>query len=115
MEEPEEDVYCVCRGPYSKHRFMIECYSCKEWFHGDCVGVSEGDADNIEDYYCSQCQVHHGPPKLKGERVSHVPAGFEGRLKHATVRNFYESLDTGRFLNSNHVVHYLTCGGISCA
>ena len=36
MAEPEggDDLYCLCRRPYQDSEFMIECYVCKDWFHG---------------------------------------------------------------------------------
>ena len=33
---------------------MIECDSCKEWFHGQCIGLSE-DQNNIQSYICIGC------------------------------------------------------------
>ena len=33
--------YCICRRGDDGLVFMIECDSCKEWFHGDCVGISK--------------------------------------------------------------------------
>ena len=26
-----------------------------EWFHGECVRVTEQDADQIEDHFCDTC------------------------------------------------------------
>ena len=40
--------YCICRR--GKEGFMIQCSDCNEWFHGECVRVTEQDADQIEDY-----------------------------------------------------------------
>ena len=31
------------------------CDNCEEWFHGDCVGITEKDAKLIKNYYCFQC------------------------------------------------------------
>ena len=53
--EDEEPVYCVCRGPDDGKRFMISCDYCVEWYHGDCIGVKEEEADNIEKFYCNSC------------------------------------------------------------
>jgi len=35
---------------------MIECDTCQEWFHGSCVGVTEGDAKFMETYACPDCE-----------------------------------------------------------
>ena len=61
-KQPSEAVYCVCRRPHSGNEFMIQCDRCEEWFHGECVGVTEEDAEEIDDYECSLCS---GPPKKK--------------------------------------------------
>uniref|UniRef100_G3W6X4 Death-inducer obliterator 1 n=1 Tax=Sarcophilus harrisii TaxID=9305 RepID=G3W6X4_SARHA len=73
-EEPEELVkrkpecevydpnalYCICRQPHN-NRFMICCDRCEEWFHGDCVGISEARGRllerNGEDYICPNCTI----------------------------------------------------------
>uniref|UniRef100_A0A8C9KM29 TFIIS central domain-containing protein n=1 Tax=Panthera tigris altaica TaxID=74533 RepID=A0A8C9KM29_PANTA len=42
-------------------RFMICCDRCEEWFHGDCVGISEARGRllerNGEDYICPHCTI----------------------------------------------------------
>ena len=105
------NVYCICRGGYSELRFMIECHACKEWFHGDCVGILEKEADQIEEYYCTSCQNSHGPSKLKSNlaRTSHKPEEFE-LIEHPAIKNFYQALDDTSFLDSSHVVTYLANG-----
>jgi len=34
-----EKLYCICKSPYDGTRPMIECDSCKDWFHFDCVSL----------------------------------------------------------------------------
>lgn len=48
-------LYCICRKPYDKPRFMIACDECDQWFHGECVGMNERDGGLIELYYCPAC------------------------------------------------------------
>ncbi|XP_042337831.1 CXXC-type zinc finger protein 1-like, partial [Plectropomus leopardus] len=48
-------VYCVCRKP-DINCFMIGCDSCTEWFHGNCVGVSEKAAKAIRVWFCPSCR-----------------------------------------------------------
>ncbi|XP_077462923.1 uncharacterized protein LOC144078575 [Stigmatopora argus] len=48
-----------CQQKYNK-RFMVSCHTCHEYFHGDCVGVSE--ADGCKEFTCSPCtakQINH--------------------------------------------------------
>ncbi|CAM5174326.1 unnamed protein product, partial [Eretmochelys imbricata] len=61
-------VYCLCRLPYDVTRFMIECDTCQDWFHGSCVGVEEDAAADIDLYHCPNCQLAHGPSVMKRRR-----------------------------------------------
>ena len=40
-QKADATLYCVCRQTYEDERFMIQCNVCSDWFHGDCVGISE--------------------------------------------------------------------------
>ncbi|KAM8798232.1 death-inducer obliterator 1 [Eudromia elegans] len=83
-EEPEEfpkskpeseiydpsTLYCICRQPHN-NRFMICCDRCEEWFHGDCVGISEARGRllerNGEDYICPNCTILQGQDETISE------------------------------------------------
>ncbi len=47
--------YCICRTNDSSG-FMIMCDGCAGWFHGACIGVSTEEADDIDQYYCKDCE-----------------------------------------------------------
>uniref|UniRef100_UPI00398E3E42 CXXC-type zinc finger protein 1-like n=1 Tax=Pristiophorus japonicus TaxID=55135 RepID=UPI00398E3E42 len=49
-------VYCICRRP-DINCFMIGCDKCNEWFHGDCIQITEKMAKGIRQWYCQQCRV----------------------------------------------------------
>ena len=53
VDGQEESVYYICRR--GKEGFMIQCSNCNKWFHGECVRVTDQDADQIEDYFCATC------------------------------------------------------------
>uniref|UniRef100_A0A8C2WB37 CXXC-type zinc finger protein 1 n=1 Tax=Cyclopterus lumpus TaxID=8103 RepID=A0A8C2WB37_CYCLU len=55
MKTPRGPVYCVCRKS-DINCFMIGCDSCTEWFHGNCVGVSEKAAKSIRVWFCPSCR-----------------------------------------------------------
>ncbi|KAM9250145.1 death-inducer obliterator 1 [Dugong dugon] len=63
-------LYCLCRQPHN-NRFMICCDRCEEWFHGDCVGISEARGRllerNGEDYICPNCTILQGQDETNSE------------------------------------------------
>ncbi|XP_061545216.1 death-inducer obliterator 1 isoform X2 [Phycodurus eques] len=78
-------LYCICRQKHNK-RFMISCNSCQEYFHGDCVGISE--AEGCKEYICPPCttkQMSQFPsechsqaePEISPESLSLSPSGEE--------------------------------------
>lgn len=34
---------------------MIECDSCQEWFHYECLGLKANQAKSIKEYHCLGC------------------------------------------------------------
>lgn len=35
---------------------MVQCDSCDEWFHFECVELNEAMAQEIVQYFCSECR-----------------------------------------------------------
>lgn len=55
---PEVDtsvLYCICKRPYDVPRFMIACDKCDQWFHGECIQISEKQGEFIDLYFCENC------------------------------------------------------------
>lgn len=72
----KQKLYCVCRTPYDKSkwvrsvfrlicnsdkllfifRFYIGCDLCNNWFHGECVGISEEKSKEMTDFICDDCE-----------------------------------------------------------
>jgi hypothetical protein len=63
MEREESDggteVYCLCKQPYAG-RFMIQCDHCEEWYHGECVDITPGEAVSLNRYRCETCKRFGG-------------------------------------------------------
>ncbi|KAG2174221.1 hypothetical protein INT43_004242, partial [Umbelopsis isabellina] len=49
------EVFCICRSPESG--LMIECDTCGEWYHGNCVRVSRREAKAQTSYVCPICSI----------------------------------------------------------
>ena len=43
--------YCVCGEPFD--RFVVECESCKDWFHGSCLGLDDAALLGAKEFSCS--------------------------------------------------------------
>ncbi|XP_062572423.1 CXXC-type zinc finger protein 1-like, partial [Saccostrea cucullata] len=59
-----EQEYCICRSKDCS-RFMIGCDNCEEWYHGDCIGVTQKDAELIKHFYCTSCRQHDPSLEIK--------------------------------------------------
>ena len=47
-------LYCLCKEPEDS-RAMIFCDACEEWYHLECVAVTEDEAGLLETYVCPIC------------------------------------------------------------
>ncbi|XP_077368807.1 uncharacterized protein LOC144013606 isoform X1 [Festucalex cinctus] len=100
-------LYCICRQKHDK-RFMISCDSCQEYFHGDCVGVSE--SEGCKEYICPPCTTKQlslqlqsechsqALPEISPEVLSLSPSGEEPEGKEE-----WETLKKTVDLEVNHI------------
>ncbi|XP_051939439.1 nucleosome-remodeling factor subunit BPTF-like isoform X1 [Hippocampus zosterae] len=49
-------LYCICKTPYDETKFYIGCDLCTNWYHGECVGITEKAAKDMDDYICLECK-----------------------------------------------------------
>ncbi|XP_066520172.1 nucleosome-remodeling factor subunit BPTF-like [Hoplias malabaricus] len=52
----EIKLYCICKTPYDETKFYIGCDLCTNWYHGECVGITEKQAKKMDDYVCVECK-----------------------------------------------------------
>ncbi|KAM9483687.1 nucleosome-remodeling factor subunit BPTF-like isoform 1-T1 [Clarias gariepinus] len=52
----DTNLYCICKTPYDETKFYIGCDLCTNWYHGDCVGITEKEAKKMDDYICAECK-----------------------------------------------------------
>lgn len=43
------DYACVCR-------FYVGCDLCNNWFHGECVGITEEMSKSLTEFVCTECR-----------------------------------------------------------
>ncbi|XP_076941479.1 chromatin remodeling protein EBS-like [Bidens hawaiensis] len=63
-------VYCKCEMPYNPDDLMIQCESCKDWFHPACIGITGEEANGMEHFFCHNClQNSHAIPAHSSMKV----------------------------------------------
>ena len=91
-------LYCICMDP-TWDMSMIECHSCHNYFHGNCIGISRQKAALLKHFYCPMC-VDRDPSLVtefsaaKVEREPQVPleekAGYSKRSKVKNSRRYVD-------------------------
>ena len=52
---PEPGIFCICKSTDDGIRPMIQCDNCKEWYHFECIHLSQ---KNVPDFYlCPKCEL----------------------------------------------------------
>lgn len=59
------DLKCmfIFGGKNSDFLIFRACDACEEWYHGDCINISEKEAKYIKNYFCDRCREED--PSLK--------------------------------------------------
>lgn len=52
----KDKLYCICKTRYDPKKFYVGCDVCSNWFHGSCVGITEGMAKTMSEYICDECR-----------------------------------------------------------
>ncbi|XP_068148302.1 LOW QUALITY PROTEIN: nucleosome-remodeling factor subunit NURF301 [Drosophila tropicalis] len=56
MKKKKEKLYCICRTRYDETKFYVGCDLCSNWFHGDCVNITEEASKKLSEFICSDCR-----------------------------------------------------------
>ncbi|XP_017842948.1 nucleosome-remodeling factor subunit NURF301 isoform X2 [Drosophila busckii] len=56
LSRKKEKLYCICRKPYDDTKFYVGCDLCSNWFHGDCVNITEEASKKLTEFICIDCQ-----------------------------------------------------------
>ena len=52
----KEEIYCVCRMPNDKRLAMVQCSSCSNWYHGECLNINIDEQDFATKWRCGECK-----------------------------------------------------------
>jgi hypothetical protein len=47
---------CICLKPLNPDKPYIFCDACKEWYHMECMRITQQEADVQDEYTCLKCQ-----------------------------------------------------------
>ncbi|XP_033751700.1 nucleosome-remodeling factor subunit BPTF-like [Pecten maximus] len=108
-ETATEELYCLCRTPYDEAQFYIGCDRCQDWFHGRCVGVSQGEADHIDTYICPNCmRKEEADPISQKELLDRDYDTLRRLIKslqsHKMAWPFLEAVDRNEVPDYYHVI-----------
>ncbi|XP_078397965.1 PHD finger protein 3 isoform X1 [Cetorhinus maximus] len=96
-----------CKKPHNS-RFMVGCGRCDDWFHGECVGLTLSQAQQLEkedkEYICLKCCAVEDK---KAPSVNHSQT-----IKHQCVQNDMEKAKPELF--HEHTIH-LTSEKVICS
>lgn len=62
-DKEDDKLYCVCKTQYDEDRMMIACDRCDEWYHTQCVNVSDVEIDLVDQFMCPPCAKRN--PELR--------------------------------------------------
>ncbi|KAF9499712.1 hypothetical protein BDN71DRAFT_1350382, partial [Pleurotus eryngii] len=51
----DDKLYCVCKTKYDEDRVMIACDRCDEWYHTQCVSMTDLEVDLVDQFICPLC------------------------------------------------------------
>ncbi|KAK7867815.1 hypothetical protein R5R35_008260 [Gryllus longicercus] len=103
--------YCVCGQPYDPRQFMIQCDSCREWYHGSCVKVQEVISKELDRYHCPACAPTFGPSRCKPRTNWHRQNASEPDAENKPVQTgtpvFVDELKSRHFAVPDDIIIHL--------
>ncbi|CDS00021.1 hypothetical protein [Sporisorium scitamineum] len=85
LDDEDEDtaLYCICQQRQDDvEGGMIMCDRCEQWYHYRCVGITEDDAELVDQFICPPC---HG---VTGEQTTYKAACARAGCRRAAVTLF---------------------------
>ncbi|XP_030746234.1 histone lysine demethylase PHF8-like [Sitophilus oryzae] len=108
VPQESEPSYCLCGQPYNPDIFMIQCDSCKDWFHSSCSNFREWKTIEIDKYHCPRCNPIIGPSIYKPINNSHRHDYWDANATHKPVQTgtpaFIQELRTRHFILADEIL-----------
>ncbi|KAF7273696.1 hypothetical protein GWI33_013608 [Rhynchophorus ferrugineus] len=108
VPQESEPSYCLCGQPYNPDIFMIQCDSCKDWFHSSCTNFREWQAIEIDKYHCPRCTSIIGPSIHKIIQNSHRHDYWDPNASHKPVQTgtpaFIQELRSRHFVMADEIL-----------
>lgn len=101
--ERNKTYLCVCGLGFSSSQFSIQCDHCKDWFHGSCVQLQEFEAEEVDKFYCNNCQKNNPElqtvpkPVTNNWRHNRTEVNPEGKAIQAGTYRFVTELKNRTF------------------
>lgn len=55
--EEDQNLYCICKRKYQLNQgAMIQCFTCSNWYHFDCLGLNMEEVNSYAKYHCNDCR-----------------------------------------------------------
>ena len=91
ISHKEERQRCFCRSRKKvKNEDYLGCETCQEWYHKDCLGLSEEEKADLGNWECGYCcAVPDEDEFCEWNRV--IPQGNRKRMKKAEKRHISET------------------------
>ncbi|XP_057324502.1 histone lysine demethylase PHF8-like isoform X1 [Microplitis mediator] len=111
MMTDETMIYCLCGQSYNPNQFMIQCDVCKKWYHGECIGIKEYAASELDKYHCPDCECIHGPSlaklRMNNHRHEYTDVNAESKPVQTGTSVFIHELKSRHFPKADDVVKHV--------
>ena len=49
------ETLCICKKPLNPNLLYIKCDLCNKWYHPECMGLTEAEAVDKNEFFCTLC------------------------------------------------------------
>lgn len=106
----DSDKVCIiCRQTFdNSKKYSIQCDHCSIWYHGECINVPEYLSEEIDKFYCLNCQYKVGPPILKkftnDHRHNKIDPHADNKPTQSGTPRFVRELKDKHFQDAKEVI-----------